>query len=176
MATALTGVPWVAVTLSDIQAARPGPLVSAFDTTALASGQTQRTSTVIIKCTAELLAAVGYSGRVIMDVSQGTVVPDLVPPNLFDQLVEKICRVLERALSMPWTPDETQAERDYQKMLQGLMQGTVAVYATNNPGNAASISSKGGAVSTICAPPRQFQPAPGGFGRGWPGGCGGNPL
>ena len=53
--TALTAVPWVAVALSDIQAARPGPLVTAFQTIALAAGQTDPTNTIIAKCTSELL-------------------------------------------------------------------------------------------------------------------------
>ena len=35
---------------------------------------------------------------------------------------------------------------------EDLMLGKVAVYATSNPGNAASISSKGGAVGTIARP------------------------
>lgn len=175
MAATLTAVPWVAVAVSDLQNARPGALVTAFDATALGPGQTNRTTVAIAKYTAELLAAVGYSGRVVMDASQGTVSPDVVPPNLFDPLVEKICRQLEKSLGMPWTADETSQERDYAKLLQALMKGEVAVFATSNPGNAASISSKGGSVATICAPRRQFQPSPGGFGGGG-GFCGGNPL
>lgn len=178
--SALTGVPWVAVAISDIQAARPGALVAAFQGTALAVGQSDPSLVIIQKCTTELLSAIGYSGRVVMDASQGqNGSVDVVPPNMFDVLVEKICRVMEKRLGMAWTADEQADDRAYQKTLQGLMAGTVSVYATSNPGNAASISAKGGAVAQICAPPRQFQPGPSycSNGTAFNGGyCGGNPL
>lgn len=157
--SALTGVPWVAVQLSDLQNARPGALVAAFQGTALAVGQADPTTAIIQKCTTDLLSAVGYSGRVVMDASQGTVTPDLVPPNLFNALVEEICRTMEKRLSLPWTQDEQNGDRAYQRILQGLMQGTYSVYATNNPGNLASISSKGGAVASLPGLPRFFRPS-----------------
>ena len=163
MPTPLTGVPWVAVAVSDLQNARPGVLVTAFDSTALGPGQSSRTSVAIQKCTAELLGAVGYSGRVIMDASQGTVTPDVVPPNLFDYLVEKICRQLERALNKPWTDEEKQDERTYQNMLNSLRKGEFPVDATNNPGNLAAISSQGGAVTSFGGARRYFAPGCRGF-------------
>ena len=174
---ALTAVPWVAVTLTDIQNARPGALVTAFQSTGLASGQPDPTGAIIQKCTADLLGAIGMSGRVVMDASQGQVVPDVVPPNLFDKLVERICRVMEKRLRMPWTDDEKNDERKWDDILLKLRTGDYPVDMTSNPGNLASISSKGGAVSTIAAPARQFQPNPGGSAYNGSG-CwsGGNPL
>ena len=165
---ALTGVPWVAVSLSDIQNARPGALVQAFQSTALAVGQGDPTTAIIQKCTTDLLSAIGYSGRVVMDASQGMVTPDVVPPNLFNDLVEEICRMLEKRLSMAWTPEEVNRDRDYRRILQSLMEGKYSVYATNNPGNLAAISSKGGAVASIPGVPRFFRPNPrfGFFGNG----------
>ena len=169
--TPLTAVPWVAVTLTDIQNARPGPLVTAFQTTALASGQSDPTTAIIQKCTAELLSAVGMSGRVVMDASQGQVVPDVVPPNLFDMLVEAICRRMQKRLRLPWTDDEKADQRHYEEILLKLRTGDYPVDMTNNPGNAASISSKGGSVATVGGNPRLFRQA-GCNGNFW----GGNPL
>lgn len=176
MATPNTSVPWVAVALADIQNARPGPLVAAFQSTALAAGQSDPTTAIIQKCTTELLAAVGYSGRVVMDASQGNVTPDVVPPNLFDRLVEKICRSMAKRVNYAWTVDEQNDERSYQKMLQGLMSGTVAVYATSNPGAASSLSAAGGAVASVGSGGRLFKQYGGGWSGNGSGFCGGNPL
>ena len=167
--TPLTSVTWVAVAVSDIAAARPGALVTAFQSTALYPGQADPSLYIIQKCTNELLGAIGYSGRYIMDASQGqNGAVDVVPPNLFNDLVEEICRTMEKRLGMPWTPDETNAARDYRKIMLDLMKGSHPVMASNNPGNLSSISAPSGAVATIAAPPRQF-----GGGCGW---GGGNPL
>lgn len=159
----LTGVPWIAVGLTDVQNARPGVLVTAFQSTALGPGQTDPTTAIIQKCTAELLGAVGYSGRYVMDASQGLVTPDVVPPNLFDALVEKICRTAEGRLSLPWTDAEKSDERSYKTMLDRLREGKWPVDATNNPGNLAAISSQGGAVASFGGARRFFAPGARGF-------------
>lgn len=161
---ALTGVPWVAVALTDIQNARPGTLVAAFQGTALASGQGDPTLAIIQKVTADILGAVGYSGRYVMDASQGqNGAVDVLPPNLFDFAVEKMCRMMEKRLMMPWTDDEKADERQYQNVLRDLKLGKYPVDATNNPGNAASISSQGGAVASVGGTRRFFAPGCRGF-------------
>lgn len=176
----LTAVPWVQVQLSDIQNARPGGLVAAFQGTALAPGQPDPTLSVIQKVTAELLGAIGFSGRYVMDASQGQTANgvDVIPPNCLDMTVERICRQLERRLMQPWTPNEITDERTWQSVLNEIRRGEYPIDATNNPGAPAAISSKGGTVATIYAPPRTF----GGLGganssgsSGW-GGGGGNFL
>lgn len=164
--TALTGLPWVAIALTDIQNARPGPLVVAFQSTALASGQGDPTLAIIQKVTAEILGAAGYSGKYILDASQGQTVSgiDVLPPNLFDIAIEKCCRLMERRLAMPWTSDEKDDERTYQKMLLDLKMGRYPIDQTNNPGNAASISSpSGGSVASVGGAARFFAPGCRGF-------------
>jgi hypothetical protein len=154
----LSQVPWVAIALTDIQNARPGALVTGFQATALASGQSDPTLYIIQKVTAEVLGAVGYSGRYTMDASQGqngTV--DLLPPNLFDFAVEKCCRMMEKRLAMPWTPDEVKDEDRYQKTLVEIRLGKYPIDATNNP-SGSNISIQPGQVALNCGYHRRFQP------------------
>lgn len=154
----LSALPWVAVALADIQNARPGALVTAFQSTALASGQADPTLAIVQKVTAEVLGAVGFSGRYVMDASQGqNGAVDVLPPNLFDFAVEKCCRMMEKRLAMPWTPDETKDEERYQKVLVDIREGRYPVDATSNP-SGSNVSIKSGQVSLNCGQRRRFQP------------------
>ena len=156
----LSGVSWIAVAVSDIQNARPGALVSAFQGTALASGQADPSLAIIQKITAEILGAAGYSGRYVMDASQGqNGAVDVIPPNLVDFAVEKCCRTMEKRLAMPWTMDEGKDEDRYQRMLERLRKGDYPIDATNNPGALAAISSQGGAVFSSGSARRFFAPS-----------------
>ena len=163
---ALTGVPWVAIAVTDIQNARPGVLVTGFQTTALAPGQADPSLLILQKVTADILGAAGYSGRYVMDASQGQTATgvDVLPPNLFDMAVEKCCRMMERRLAMAWTPDEIRDEDRYHRILERLRKGDYPIDATNNPGNLAAISSQGGAVASSGGARRFFAPS---CGRGF---------
>lgn len=160
---ALQAVPWVQIALVDLQNARAGPLVTAFQSTALAAGQADPTPNVIQKYSAEILGDISFSGRVVMDASQGTISPDVVPPNCVDLIVQKICRVLKGRLAMQLNADEIQDERTYQSIRGQIRRGEYPIDATNNPGNLAGIASKGGAVASIPGLRPMFGPQGGSF-------------
>lgn len=153
----LTALPWIAVALVDLQNAQAGGLVTAFQSTALASGQPDPTGPVIAQVSDEILGSVGYSGRYTMDASQGTVVPNLLPPNLKDMAVKKIVRILRGRLNLTLMPDQIQDERTYQSILLQLRKGEYPVDATNNP-SATDISVKPGLVALNPGITRRYQP------------------
>lgn len=143
---ALSAVTWIQIVTADIQNSRSGPLVLGFQTTALATGQSDPVPAIISQVTEELLGVMGFSGRYTMDASYGTVSPNVIPPNLKDMAVEKICRKLKGRLNMPYTESEREDEREYQKRLNLLREGRWPVDITDNPGN--NLSVRGGAVAT----------------------------
>lgn len=153
----VTGVPWVAITLTDLQNAQAGALVTAFQTSALASGQADPTGKVINDVTQEILGAVGFSGRYTMDASQGTVVPDVLPPNLLNMAVAKVCRKMRGRLEMPLMPDQIEDERTFQRTLQLLRDGRYPVTATSNP-SGTDISGNPGLVALNPGQWRRFTP------------------
>jgi hypothetical protein len=153
----LPSVPWIAVTLADLQDAQAGPLVTAFQTTALASGQSDPTGRVIANISDEILGSIGFSGRYTMDASQGTVTPNVIPPNLKDLCVKKVCRVLKGRLNMVLLPDQTQDERTYQSTLLQLREGRFPINATSNP-SGSNIAVKPGLVTLNLGQRRQFEP------------------
>lgn len=141
---AASATTWIQVTFADIQNSRSGPLVLGFQSTALATGQTNPVPAIIDQVTEEILGIIGFSGRVVMDASYGTVSPNVLPPNLKDMAVEKICRKLKGRLDMPLTEQERQDEKDYNQRLNLLREGKWPVDISDNPGN--NLSVQGGAV------------------------------
>jgi hypothetical protein len=154
---ALTALPWIAVALVDLQNAQAGALVTAFQTTALASGQTDPTTQVIADTSDEILGSIGFSGRYTMDASQGTLTPNLIPPNLKNFCVKKAIRTLRGRLNMGLMPDQIQDERTYQSTLAQLRKGEFPVDATNNP-SGVDVSVKPGLVALNPGYHRHFQP------------------
>jgi hypothetical protein len=152
-----SAIPWIAVGLVDLQNAQAGPLVVAFQSTALAANQADPTPQIISDVTDEILGAVGFSGRYTMDASQGNVFPNLLPPNLKNMAVRKIVRILRGRLEMTLLPDQIEDERTYQRTLQLLRDGKYPVDATNNP-SGSDISIKPGLVQMNCGQRRQFSP------------------
>ena len=153
---AASSVAWIQITLADLQNARAGPLVLAFQSTALASGQTDPTAPIIADATEEVLGVMGYSGRYTMDASYGTVSPNVIPPNLKRLVVEKICRIFKGRLNMALLPQEVDDERTYQIRLADLRVGRWPVDMTNNPGN--NLSAQPGSVTQVpCAQAVRFR-------------------
>lgn len=149
-----SSVTWIQVTLADLQDARAGPLVLAMQQTALASGQTSPVPRIIADASEEVLGAIGFSGRYLMDASYGTVTPNVIPPNLKRMVVEKICRIFKGRLNMALLPQEVEEERVYQDRLSDLIAGKWPVDVTDNPGN--NLSVQGGAVSAYNPNTTQF--------------------
>lgn len=158
---ALTAVPWIAVSLVDLTNAQAGPLVTAFQSTALYAGpgapQTDPTTQVIADISAEILGAVGFSGRYTMDASQGLLVPDLIPPNLKPFCVAKVVRLMRQRLEMDLKAAMIEDERTYQRVLSALRAGQYPVDATNNPSGVV-ISVKPGLATLNYGYHRRFQP------------------
>jgi hypothetical protein len=150
-----SAVPWVPITLTDLQNAQAGPLVTAFQGTALGPGQTDPTVQIIQDVTAEILGAVGYSGRYTMDASQGSVSPDILPPNLKNFGVLRVTRVLRQRLEMDWQSAQQADERTYRSILASVRRGEYEVDATNNP-SGSNISVKPGLVQINPGQRRQF--------------------
>lgn len=143
---AASSVSWVQITFADIQNSRSGPLVTGFATTALATGQTNPIPAIIDQVTEEILGLIGFSGRYVLDASYGTVSPNVLPPNLKDMAVEKICRKLKGRLDMPLTESEREDERAYDKRLMLIREGKWPIDVSDNPGN--NLSVQGGNVVT----------------------------
>ena len=153
----LTGVPWIQVALIDLQNVQAGPLVVAMQGTALASGQPDPTTQVIADTSDEIIGAIGFSGRYVMDASQGTLTPNVIPPNLKNFCVKKVVRTLRGRLNMTIMPDQIQDEQTYQKTLGLLREGRFPVDTTNNP-SATNLSVKGGQTVLNPGVRRQFRP------------------
>lgn len=155
-----SSVPWIAVTVGDLQNAQAGPLVVAFQSTALAVGQVDPTGQILTDVSAEVLGAVGFSGRYTMDASQGTFaagVPDLIPPNLKSLVVNKVVRIMRGRLEMVATAMQIEDEKTYQRVLQQIRDGRYPVDATNNP-SGSDISVKPGLVTLNKGSHRHFRP------------------
>lgn len=153
----LPAVPWIAVGLIDLQNAQAGPLVVAFQSTALAAGQPDPTAQVIADVSDEILGSIGFSGRYTMDASQGTVFPNVIPPNLKNMAVKKICRLMKGRLEMPLRTDEIEEGRTYERTLDALRRGAFPIDATNNP-SGSNIAVKPGLVASNYGYRREFQP------------------
>ncbi len=144
---AASSVAWIQIVIADIQNSRSGPLVLGFQTTALAAGQSDPVPAIISQVVEEILGCIGFSGRYTMDASYGTLSPNVLPPNLKDLAVEKICRKLKGRLNMPYTQSEQDDEKQYNARLNLIREGRWPIDVTNNPGN--NLSVKGGTVATI---------------------------
>lgn len=156
----VASVPWYTVVLADLQNAGAGPLITAFQSTALASGQGDPTTQVICDTCDELLGAIGFSGRYTMDASQGTFaagIPNLIPPNLKNFVVKRVIRTCKGRLNMAMMPVDLDDERTYQRTLQLLRDGKYPVDLTSNP-SGSDISIKGGQVALNPGYRRRFQP------------------
>lgn len=153
----LSALPWIAVGVTDLQNAQAGALVAAFQGTALGVGQTDPTGPVIAQVSDELLGDIGFSGRYTMDASQGTVTPNLIPPNLKDLCVKRVVRIMRGRLEMPLTADQIQDERTYQSIRGQIRRGEYPIDLTNNP-SGSNVSIKSGQVSLNPGYCRRFQP------------------
>lgn len=153
----LSALPWVAVTVADLQNAQAGALVSAFQGTALGSGQSDPTGPVIAQVSDEILGDIGFSGRYIMDASQGTVTPNVIPPNVKDLCVKRVVRIMRGRLEMALTSDQMQDERTYQSIRRDIREGRYPIDQTSNP-SGSNVSIKSGQVSLNCGQRRRFQP------------------
>lgn len=156
----LSALPWISVSLSDLQNAQAGPLVVAMQSTALASGQSDPTPQVICDTSDEILGAIGFSGRYLMDASQGTFgsgTPNLIPPNLKNFCVKRVIRTCKGRLNMAPNAMDIEDERTYQRTLELLRKGQYLVDLTNNP-SGSNVSIKSGAVALNTGYCRKFQP------------------
>jgi hypothetical protein len=156
----LSALPWISVSLSDLQNAQAGPLVVAMQSTALASGQSDPTPQVICDTSDEILGAIGFSGRYLMDASQGTFgsgTPNLIPPNLKNFCVKRVIRTCKGRLNMAPNAMDIEDERTYQRTLELLRKGQYPVDLTNNP-SGSNVSIKSGSVALNPGYCRKFQP------------------
>ncbi len=154
---ALTATQWIQIVFADIQNSRSGPLSLGFASTALATGQTDRVTPLISNTTEEIIGAIGFSGKYTMDASYGSLTPNVIPPNLKDLAVEKIIRRLKLVLNMALLQQETDDERNYNRILSLIREGRYPIDITNNPGN--NLSLPGGGVGSIVRNCTQFSRA-----------------
>lgn len=153
----LSAVPWIAVAIADLQNVQAGPLVVAMQSTATAVGQTDPITPVIAQVSDEVIGAIGFSGRYLTDATQGTLVPNLIPPNLKDMVVMKVVRKMRGRLNMILLPDQIQDEQTYQRTLSALRKGEYPIDVTNNP-SGSNISVNPGTVALNPGIPRRFTP------------------
>lgn len=150
-----SSVAWIQITLGDLQNSRAAALVQGFTSTSLASGQSSPVPSIIAQVTEEILGVMGFSGRYTMDASYGTVSPNVLPPNLKQLAVDKICRILKGRLQMPLLAQETEEENVYQRRLVDLREGRWPVDLTDNPGN--NLSNNPGTVSRTTFQTNRFK-------------------
>lgn len=108
-------MPWIQLTLADLNDARAAKLVDTARTKALAEGQTDPVPRLIQNVVDELRGCIAFSGRTPLETNPAT-----LPGSLKEIALQKIGRALKARLLQPLTDDEKAAESLYQKRLEQL--------------------------------------------------------
>jgi hypothetical protein len=119
---------WTTISLLDLQEARAAKLVEALTTKALGDGQPDPSAGIVAKVVDELRAAIGFSGRYVLDA-----VDSSVPASLKDLAVQKVIRLAKTRLMMSLNDAEREEERTYQKRLETLISGKWPVESPDSP-------------------------------------------
>ncbi len=109
---------WITLSASDLNDARAAKLVEALRTKALAVGQSDPVPRAVETVTAELRAAIGFSGRYVLDADATT-----VPASLKDLAAQRVIRAAKQRLLMAFTEAEQEDEKLYQRRLEQLTAG-----------------------------------------------------
>lgn len=108
-------MPWITLTLADLNDARVAELVAALRQEELGAGQTDPMPRRIQTVVDEIRRCIGFCPSTPLDANTAA-----LPPGLKDLAVEKIVRGLKGRLLMPLTDDEKEAEKLYQRRLEQL--------------------------------------------------------
>jgi hypothetical protein len=143
-------VPWITLTVTALNDAKAATLISAVQTTSLASGQGDPIPALISQIVEELRGAIGFSGKYGVSETEGT-----IPPNLKDMAVQKIVRICKRRLEQTLNQDDRDDEASYQKRLDYIRRGEWPIDQPDDP-LATAPSTPNGKVSEVRAPARRF--------------------
>ncbi len=120
---------WIELSISDLNEARAAPIITAVQTTVLASGQPDPVPFLISQVVQEIRGMIGFSGKFPLDGDSA----DSLPPNLKDMAVQKICRVAKGRVNMPLNETERQDESVYQTRLKMISEGKFPIDIPDNP-------------------------------------------
>lgn len=141
-------MPWIILTIADLNDVRAGKMIEAARTKALADGQADPLPGAIAKVVAELRAAVAF-GNAALDQDTAK-----IPESFRDMAAQKVFRLLKARLMMALTEDEKEEERTWQKRLEQLCAGRWPVDATSAPTTAPAVQG-GAAVELASSTPRK---------------------
>lgn len=127
---------WIPITASDLNDARAAKLVEALRTKALAAGQTDPVPRAVETVVAEVRAAIGFSGRYILDATAAN-----IPGSLKDLAVQRVIRVAKQRLLMAFAEVEAKDEELYQRRLEQLTAGKWPVETADSPLTPAPVQS-----------------------------------
>lgn len=131
-------MPWITITLADLNDARIAELVDALRKEELGAGQTDPMPRRITTVVDEIRRCIRF-GNAVLDADTA-----VIPAGLKDLAVEKIVRGLKGRLQIPLSDDETKAEALYQRRLEMLTLGKWPVDTTSNPEASPSVASTSG--------------------------------
>ncbi|PTX95763.1 hypothetical protein [Opitutus sp. ER46] len=108
-------MPWITLTIDDLNDARAGALVTAMRTKALAEGQSDPSPRVIQMVVDEIRRCIAFAQQTPLETD-----PTTIPQGLREMAAQKIIRVMKARLLQALTDDEKTAEQLYQKRLEQL--------------------------------------------------------
>lgn len=143
-------MPWITITIADLQDARVAELVEALRTEALAAGQTDPMPRLIQTTIDEVRRCIAMCPTTPVDVDAAK-----IPAGLQELVTEKIVRRMNGRLLQPNSEDETKAEALYQKRLEQLTRCEWPVDTTATPLTPAPVATNSG-VEIASSSTRQF--------------------
>ncbi len=124
----MSTLPWVTLTIDDLNDAKAATLIAAVQTSALAVGQGDPIPTIIDGTVADLRGAIGFSGKYQLSAT-----PNTIPPNLYDLAVQNILRSCKARLEQQLSQGDIADESNYQKRLTDLIAGRYPVDKPDDP-------------------------------------------
>lgn len=134
-------IPWVAITQQTLLDRALSPLVSALQSAALASGQSDPTPALILSATAHIRTAIASKQTNRLDLDNTK-----IPPSLLDLGVRIIYRALMGRLRRALNADEIRVEGTDIRYLERIEEGIVTIETSDNAATAAVESASGVSV------------------------------
>lgn len=141
---------WTTLAVGDLNDAKAATLISAVQSNALASGQSDPVPALISSIIEELRGAIGFSGKYQVSATVST-----IPPNLKDMAVQKIVRVCKGRLEQLLSQGEMADEVTYQKRINAIISGEYPIDQPSDP-MASPPSTPQGRVSEVQGVTRRF--------------------
>jgi phage gp36-like protein len=147
-------VPWISLTLADLNVGKVAALVTQLRTAALAENQPDPVPEVVTNATNRIRQEIAAGGKTVLDADATK-----IPPSLKSLAVRMVLREAQSRLNalggLPLSEDERQEEKNDLRYLERIANGNPTVEASTNPEATPSVQA---AVASprISAPERTF--------------------